>query len=137
MSVKPALRRLSTCEHVPCRSLRLGAGVCMDLAAPIPIRPGSLDEVLSGNGKYFVSILLALAGYKSPVKTLTIRDVMSQPAMVRSIQASAAGAGPGPAERGFVEAFCACLTSEGLLDIQAASRARRATEASGERLDHV
>ncbi len=62
---------------------------------------------------------------------------MSQPAMVRSIQASAVGAGPGPAERGFVEAFSACLASEGLLDIQAASRARRAAEASGERLDHV
>src|SRR5438445_11145459 len=62
---------------------------------------------------------------------------MSQPAVVLSMQASAAGAGPRPAERGFVEAFCACLASEGLLDIQAASRARRAAEASGERLDHV
>jgi general secretion pathway protein E len=85
--------------------------------------------------------LLALAGYNSPVETLKIRDVMPPPAVVRSNQASVAGAHPGPrpgpAERGFVEAFCACLASEELLDIQAASRARRAAEAAGERLDHV
>lgn len=52
-------------------------------------------------------------------------------------EGSNAGARPGPSERGFVEAFCGCLTSEGLLDPQAVGRARRAAEAAGERLDKV
>lgn len=63
---------------------------------------------------------------------------MSQLAVLqRSKAGSAAGARPSPAERGFTETFFECLASEGLLDVQAASRARRAAEAAGERIDHV
>ena len=63
---------------------------------------------------------------------------MSQVAVLqRPTAESAAGPRPGPAELGFVEAFCGCLTSEGWSDPQALSRARRAAESAGERIDHV
>ena len=63
---------------------------------------------------------------------------MSQVAVLqRTTAGSVAGSRPGPAESGFIEAFCGCLTSQGLSDPQALTRARRAAESAGERIDYV
>ncbi|WP_198030114.1 GspE/PulE family protein [Bradyrhizobium sp. Tv2a-2] len=44
---------------------------------------------------------------------------------------------PGPADNGFADAFSECLLAQGLIDAGAVARARRAAEATAERLDHV
>ena len=44
---------------------------------------------------------------------------------------------PGPADKGFADAFSSCLLAQGLIDAGALGRARRAAEATAERLDHV
>ena len=63
---------------------------------------------------------------------------MSQVAVLhRTSVGSVAGSRPGPAESGFIEAFCGCLTSQGLSDPQALTRAKRAAESAGERIDYV
>jgi general secretion pathway protein E len=63
---------------------------------------------------------------------------MSQLAVLQQPSAGAnAGALPGPAEPGFIDAFCRCLVSQGLSDPQVLTRARRAAESAGERIDHV
>src|SRR5690349_5649371 len=63
---------------------------------------------------------------------------MSQVAVLqRPTAESVSGPRPGPGQSGFVEAFCECLASEGWSDPQALSRARRAAESAGERIDHV
>ena len=63
---------------------------------------------------------------------------MSQAAVLqRPTAGSVAERRPAPAELGFVEAFCTCLTNEGWSDPQALGRARRAAETAGERFDHV
>jgi len=59
---------------------------------------------------------------------------MSQVAV---LQRTTAESRPGPAQSGFIESFCGSLTSEGLSDPQALTRARRAAESAGERIDHV
>jgi len=61
---------------------------------------------------------------------------MSQVAVLQRPTAESATR-PGPADAGFVDAFCRCLTGEGWSDPQALGRARRAAETAGERFDHV
>jgi general secretion pathway protein E len=78
-----------------------------------------------------------LSAYNEYAKSVE-NFAMSQVAVLqRPTAKSVTGPRPAPAERGFVEAFCGCLTSEGWSDPQALSRARRAAETAGERFDHV
>ena len=61
---------------------------------------------------------------------------MSQVAVLQRMVAQSL-ARPGPGEPEFIEAFCGCLTSQNLSGPQALTRARRAAESAGERIDHV